>query len=57
MKSISKCLTAQTVGINVDVREVGQDDVTTVGKMDIVAIKMAADLALKKWPKFSRNDF
>ena len=40
-----------------DVREVGQDDVTTVEKMDIVAIKMAADLALKKWPKFSRNDF
>ena len=40
-----------------DVKEVGLVDVATVARMDTAATKMDADLAPKKWLKFSRNDF
>ena len=52
MKNISKFLTVQTAGINVDVKEDGPDVVTIVAKMDIAAIKMDADHALEKCHKF-----
>ena len=52
MKNISKFLTVQTAGVNVDVKEVGPDVVTIAAKMDIAAIKMDADHALGKWHNF-----
>ena len=56
-KSILKCWTVQIVGTNVDVKEVGLDDVAIVAKMVTAVIKMDAGPAPEKWPKFSRNDF
>ena len=56
-KSISKCWTDQIVGTNVDVKEVGLDDVAIVARMVTAAIKMDAGHAPEKWLKFSRNDF
>ena len=52
VKNISKFLTVQTAGVNVDVKEVGLDVVTTAAKMDIAATKMDADHALEKWHNF-----
>jgi len=53
-KRISKCSIVQIVGTSVDVKEAGPDVVIIVVKMDIAAIKMDADHALKKWPNFLR---
>ena len=52
VKNISKFLTVQTAGVNVDVKEVGPDVVTIAAKMDIAAIKMDAGHALGKWHNF-----
>ena len=52
VKNISKFLTVQTAGVNVDVKEVGPDVVTIAAKMDIAATKMDADHALEKWHNF-----
>ena len=52
VKNISKFLTVQTAGVNVDVKEVGPDVVTIAAKMDIAVIKMDADHALEKWHNF-----
>ena len=52
VKNISKFLTVQTAGVNVDVKEVGPDVVTIAAKMDIAAIKMVVEHALEKWHNF-----
>ena len=52
VKNISKFLTVQTAGINVDVKEDGPDVVTIAAKMDIAAIKMDADHAPEKCHNF-----